>query len=631
MKRFIISIIFFTAEFSVCQSQWVVDTLTNVPMVNQQEINFLSEAPVIDGVLDKKLDFLPPRHFGYISRQKTDAIIPITYRLAYGTEFFYVFIEADAEHITFRDRAFQNGDGFLLLLGKPQANNEQTDEFYELACSEVNTPDRIWQRHIFWNYNVDKLFIPTSLETKIESHEGNGKISFELFLPWTDVRPYHPWLSEEIGFNISFIKAVEPKGGMYYQVADDGHGYEFKKRSYQTLRFQKPVVEGNPQTFVSIKEGHITEGQPLNAVATTASNQPITESVNVFLGTPETLGMRQLISYECNPGITKHEFSLNSSQLLEGAYEMRWTSQGKDSRGSMGLSVLQKFDESDLKARLEKNKNSLSRGSFNSQLFMIQELKKKIESLKQYETCLRERFELKNLMRTINLSDRGEDPFKIMRGFIRKGYKSKLDNSFQPYMVYLPDNYDPQKKYPLMVFLHGSASDETSIMGSRASIPNDFIAVGPLGRGKSNGFAKDNAQEDIAEVIEAVKEDYSIDDSKILLTGFSMGGYGVYRTFFETPNKYKALAVFCGTPTWNKDAPSFIDENNLSSFDKIPIFIFHGEKDMNIKIAAIKDAAEKLRNAGAQVEFQIDPEKGHQAPSEETIELYKKWVERVMK
>ena len=89
---------------------------------------------------------------------------PITYRVAYGTEFLYVYIEAEADHLTYRDRAFQNGDGFLLLLGKPQPNNGATDEFYELACGAVNTAERIWQKRIFWNYNVDKVFVPTSLE-----------------------------------------------------------------------------------------------------------------------------------------------------------------------------------------------------------------------------------------------------------------------------------------------------------------------------------------------------------------------------------------------------------------------------------------------------------------------------------
>jgi len=265
-------------------------------------------------------------------------------------------------------------------------------------------------------------------------------------------------------------------------------------------------------------------------------------------------------------------------------------------------------------------------------MFMIKEIKEKIGSLKTYEVCPGERYASSNLMKMINLSDRGEDPFQIMRGFIRKGYKSKIDNTYQPYMVYLPENYDPQKKYPLMIFLHGSASDETTIQRSLSLIPKDFIAVGPFGRGKSNGFSKDGAQEDIAEVIDAVTEDYSIDATKILLTGFSMGGYGVYRTFFETPGKFKALAVFSGTPIWKaNETPDFTDGKNLKSFSNMPIFIFHGEKDMNLKISTAKEVAEKLKKAGAKVELQIDPEKGHQFPVDKTIELYMKWVEKVMK
>ena len=53
-------------------------------------------------------------------------------------------------------------------------------------------------------------------------------------------------------------------------------------------------------------------------------------------------------------------------------------------------------------------------------------------------------------------------------------------------------------------------------------------------------------QEDIREAIADVCRHYPIDRSNIVLAGFSMGGYGVYRTHYETPGMYKALAVFCG-------------------------------------------------------------------------------------
>jgi predicted esterase len=619
------------AGAAVCPAQWVVDSRTDIPKISEQEVGFLEETPVIDGVLDKPLQSLPARQFAVISHYQADPAIEVTFRIAYGTEFLYVFIEAKADHLTYRDRAFQNGDGLLLLLGKPQPNNEPTDEFYELACGAVNSAERIWQKRIFWNYNVDKVFVPTSLETKMESRAGNGAISFELLLPWTDVRPYHPWLSERIGFNLTFVKAVEPKGLVYYQVVDDDSGREFRKRSYVPLSFQKPAIAGSPQTFVAIKEGHIREGDSLHGVAVTAAARPERENLNVYLGTAEGFAEKQFITYDCRPGITRTEFSLPTQTWPEGGYLMRWNSQNKDSLGSTGLSIIPRFDESEINDRLEKNSKYLAKGTVSTLQFMVSEMQNKIAALKTYERGVEARMNMIFLTRMMNLTDRGIDPFAVQRGFIRKAFRSKIDNSLQPYTVYLPENYDKQKKYPLLVYLHGSASDETDIMGNSWLVPKGFIAVAPFGRGKSNGFTMDHAQEDIAEAIAAVSDDYAIDSRRILLSGFSMGGYGAYRTFFETPPKYKAVAIFSGTPTLRiKDAPDFSEEKNLTPFADIPVFIFHGEKDMNCAFPIARDVAAKLIKAGARVELQIDPDKGHEMPSNSTIDAFMKWVEKVM-
>jgi predicted esterase len=639
VKGFLISaFLLFTFILSLHAQEWVVDTNKNAPTVSEQEVNFISQLPVIDGTLDKEIESLPARQFRLISRYNNQTAVPVTYRLAYGTEFLYVYIEADAEHLTFRDRAYQNGDGFILLIAKPKPDNGPADEFYELACSAVNLPEREWHRNIFWNYNVDKLFVPTSTETRMQFREGDGKISFELLLPWSDVRPNHPWLSDDIGINLTFCKAVEPKGQIWYQAYDDDNtGSEFKKRSYATLSFQKPVLEGNPQTFISIKEGHITEGEMLNAVAVTVSNDSFKETIGPMFGTGERMGMLELVSYDCNPGITKHEFTLDTKLVLEGAYNIRWRVQNKYSLCPVPLSVLPKFDEKVLNEKIENNKKYLSKGSYSTLQFMIKELSDKIKSLKIYETCLTERTNLIRLTRMINSVNSGVDPLGNERGFIRKAYRSKVDNTLQPYVVYLPGNYDKNKKYPLMIYLHGSASDETNIRGFSPIIPENFIAVGPLGRGKSNAYSKDNAQDDIAEVINAVEEDYNIDTTRLLLTGFSMGGYGVYRTFYETPGKFKAIAIFSGGPNLGVNyapkvsAPDFTDEKNLNCFRGLPVFIFHGEKDMNVSLQATKDFSEKLIKSGAQVELQIEPGKGHDRPGKNVLEIYMKWVEKIMK
>ncbi len=63
-----------------------------------------------------------------------------------------------------------------------------------------------------------------------------------------------------------------------------------------------------------------------------------------------------------------------------------------------------------------------------------------------------------------------------------------------------------------------------------------------------------------------------------------MGGYGVYRTFFETPEKFKAVAVFAGLPYLititcpdGRPTPNFLFEPKAIVFKNVPMFIYYGE------------------------------------------------------
>jgi predicted esterase len=605
--------------------------------VIEPEVQFIEQVPVIDGALDNALQSLLARHFAMAYKTKADSLVPVSYRLGYGAGFFYLYVEAEAGSLVFNDRAYQNGDGFVLLLAKPQANGDPTDEFYELACSAVNKPSLEWTRRMFWYVNVDRLFVPTGDEARLEFREGNGKISFELLLPWVDVRPYHPWFSDGIGFNLTFTKGLERGGRMYFGIVDDESvGAEYKKRRYALLRFQKPSVQGKPQTFVSIQEGHCTQGDSLHGVAVTVSTQRYTETIAVRLQAGDGDAVTAQISYPCNPGMTKKELALGTNSIQDGGYRIRWSSLDRSSAGTCGLSVLPSFDFSAAGQRLENVRNVLSPSTYNTLQFLMKEIQSKLRGLKKYETCYPERLKLLELQRSFNEAEKGIDPFAGRSGFTRRAYRSHVDSTLQPYVVYVSKNLDKTRNYPLLVYLHGSASDETNLQSAQKMIPDGFIALGPFGRGPSNGFARDHAQDDIAEAIAAVVKTYPVDTTNIILSGFSMGGYGVYRTFYETPSKYKAIAIFSGGPDMGEryapdtSPPDFRDAENLKSFRNIPVFIFHGEQDMNVPIEATRDLVAKLRNAGARVEARIEPDKGHESPSREGIEMFKEWVGQVL-
>jgi predicted esterase len=140
----------------------------------------------------------------------------------------------------------------------------------------------------------------------------------------------------------------------------------------------------------------------------------------------------------------------------------------------------------------------------------------------------------------------------------------------------------------------------------------------------------------VAEAVRAVQRNYSIDERNIILAGFSMGGYGVYRTYYETPETYRAVAIFSGIPRVRFGAPegaSLIDFNEpeyLKPFVDTPVFIFHGKRDLNVPYEETAQFISKLEAAGAEVEFHTEEDKGHEFPSQATTQAFLEWLDRVL-
>jgi len=601
------------------------------PRVLEPEITFLPQAPRIDGVLDPDLESLPRREFSRV--WKTDPDNPVAaahYRLAYGTRFFYVYIETEADRLTYRDRAYQNGDGFSVVIAAPRPDDEPTEEFYVLSCSAVNQPGLEWTRRVFWYYNVDHIFLPTSDETRLEFREGDGEIRFELILPWRDVHPYHPWISEGVGFNLRFVKAIGERDKNEYKVIPGTIGSENSPRWYGRLEFQEPRVEGEQQTFVSTTRGNVQQGEAIRAVAVTAASQPTHERVTVNVD-PEGGESSDTIhaEYECAGGVTRHEFEVIPGHWPPDDYTLRWKSEWGTGGGELQVTVLPRFDAAEMKDRLLRCIEILSPGSYTTLEFNIERLGRLLADLPPYEVASYERAVAVRVAELLDESARGQDPHATRTGLFRRSFRSTIDNTLQPYCVRVPDDYDPRKTYPLLVFLHGSASTETDIAGFPFLSPGGVIEMGPFGRGPSNGFATEEAQTDIAEAIDDAIANYPIDTHAILLTGFSMGGYGVYRTFWETPEKFRALAVLSGGPNFGRGSVDFLEED-LGVFRSVPVFIYHGEQDRNVSYERAVQMVERLGAAGAQVEFHSDPDRGHEAPPDDIVAIYHDWLRRVL-
>jgi dienelactone hydrolase len=135
------------------------------------------------------------------------------------------------------------------------------------------------------------------------------------------------------------------------------------------------------------------------------------------------------------------------------------------------------------------------------------------------------------------------------KGRIVRAYRSKVDGSVQPYGLIIPESYDGSKAVRLDVVLHGRGNEltEVSFIAAHESdkpIAQDYITLEVYGRG--NNAYRWAGETDVFEAIDSVKARYKIDEKKIVLRGFSMGGAGAWHIGLHYPDKWAAVEAGAG-------------------------------------------------------------------------------------
>lgn len=194
----------------------------------------------------------------------------------------------------------------------------------------------------------------------------------------------------------------------------------------------------------------------------------------------------------------------------------------------------------------------------------------------------------------------------IATGFINKSMK--VDGKDRDYVVYVPREYDPSKKWPLIVFLHGAGE-----RGSDGLIQSD-VGLGRAIRTNPERFpcivvmpqcpAKvwwDKALDDIEASYAKTVAEYSIDPARVYLTGLSMGGYATWGYGAEHVDRYAALIPICGGGK-TEDA---------AALAKVPIWAFHGTVDDVVKVDESRKMVEAVKAAGGKIKYTEYPKLNH--------------------
>jgi len=175
------------------------------------------------------------------------------------------------------------------------------------------------------------------------------------------------------------------------------------------------------------------------------------------------------------------------------------------------------------------------------------------------------------------------------------------------YYLYYPKNYDQNsvEKYGILLFLHGAGDipkkGETfqipRALDNNADFP--YLILYPQ-HTEINKFWNTNA---VMQLLNNVVAKNNVDKKRIYVSGLSRGAAAAWNLVVENPDTFAALAVVAGM------APvpyaHWINK-------KMPIWVFHGEKDKAIPVSQSDNMVKKLKTMGYNIKYTRFKHLGHQ-------------------
>jgi dienelactone hydrolase len=237
------------------------------------------------------------------------------------------------------------------------------------------------------------------------------------------------------------------------------------------------------------------------------------------------------------------------------------------------------------------------------------------------------------LERASQLRD-GKAPWTTATGLVVRGYVSRIDGSVQPYGLVVPATFQPGLPFAhrLDVWLHGRGENlsELNFLDGRQKSPGEFtpantFVLHPYGRYcNANKFA---GEVDLFEALDHVRKNYSIDENRLVVRGFSMGGAACWQFAVHYAGTWAAAAPGAGFSETaeflnvfqnEKVQPAWYEQKLWHLYDctdyavnlyNCPTVAYSGEVDRQ-KQAADK-MAEALKAEGMTLVHLIGPKTAH--------------------
>jgi len=214
------------------------------------------------------------------------------------------------------------------------------------------------------------------------------------------------------------------------------------------------------------------------------------------------------------------------------------------------------------------------------------------------------------------------DQEKHHTGFINQAIE--VDGKPYQYQIYVPQNYPMDKKWPVMLFLHGAGErGDNALMATEVGLgsairrrPEQFPTIAIFPQCPETLWWSTPLCEKIAlTALEDTKNKYLINNDKTYLTGVSMGGFGAWELASKHPDMWSALLVIAGRvkpggghqPVEGSISYQYkgsdLYKMTAMAVSHIPTWIAHGGKDEIVPVKESRLMYKYLKEIGADVNY----------------------------
>lgn len=193
------------------------------------------------------------------------------------------------------------------------------------------------------------------------------------------------------------------------------------------------------------------------------------------------------------------------------------------------------------------------------------------------------------------------------------------------YRIHVPEKVEPASKLPLVLFFHGAGergddnisqlkhgANPIAAWSEKTNTPVIIVAPQcPTGKQwVDTPWANDShtmptepseSMQLVIDLLAEIRATQPVDESRIYVTGLSMGGFGTWDIIQRMPNTFAAAMPVCGGG----------DTAMAEAIKEMPIHVFHGGADTVVKTKRSQDMVAALKGVGSPVLYTEYPGVGH--------------------